>query len=137
MTPPPSDAAAPLLTEADAAPEDARTARRITSVYVYETPVRLWHWINAAAIVALCVTGWFIGSPPPTMGFGEASDHFFFGYIRFAHFTAGYILAIGFLGRLYWAFVGNHHARQLFYIPFWSGRFRSELWFEMRWYMFL
>ena len=27
------------------------------SVYVYEAPVRIWHWINVAAITVLCLTG--------------------------------------------------------------------------------
>lgn len=134
MTP---DLPAPLLTEADASPEDRETARRITSVYVYETPVRLWHWLNAAAIVVLCVTGYFIGAPPPAMGSAEAFETFLFGYIRFAHFLAGYVLVIGFAGRIYWALVGNHHARQLFYIPVWSGRWWREVLFELRWYLFL
>lgn len=126
-----------LLNEEDVAPEDYKTARRITSVYVYEAPVRIWHWVNALAIVVLCVTGYFIGSPPPTMGAEEAFETFFFGYIRFAHFAAGYVLAIGFVGRIYWAIVGNHHARQLFYVPFWSGHWWKEVFFELRWYLFL
>ncbi|MDP3325270.1 MAG: cytochrome b/b6 domain-containing protein, partial [Hydrogenophaga sp.] len=45
------------------------------SVYVYEAPVRLWHWINAASITVLALTGYFIGQPLPTMP-GEASDHY-------------------------------------------------------------
>jgi Ni/Fe-hydrogenase 1 B-type cytochrome subunit len=83
------------------------------------------------------VTGYFIGKPPPSMVVGEASDQFFFGYIRFAHFVAGYVLAIGLAARVYWAFVGNHHARQIFYIPFWNARWRKEVLWEMRWYAFL
>ena len=51
----------------DATPEDIESIRRRTSVYVYEAPVRLWHWVNATAILILCLTGWFIGSPPPSM----------------------------------------------------------------------
>jgi len=121
----------------DVAPEDLATASRQTSIYVYEAPVRIWHWINAAAILLLCVTGYFIGSPPPTMIIGEATEQFVFGYIRFAHFAAGMVLAIGFLGRIYWAFFGNHHARQMFYVPFWSGTFWSDVWFEIRWYLFI
>ncbi len=112
----------------DVAPEDLASVARQTSVYVYEAPVRIWHWVNA---------GYFIGSPLPSMQIGEATDQFVFGYIRFAHFAAGWVLAIGFLGRIYWAFFGNHHSRQLFYVPFWSGRFWSEVWFEVRWYLFL
>ena len=38
---------------------------------------------------------------------GEASDNFLMGYIRFAHFAAAYIFVIGFVFRVYWAFVGN------------------------------
>ena len=121
----------------DVAPEDLATISRQTSVYVYEAPVRIWHWVNAAAILVLIVTGYFIGSPPPTMVIGEAYDQFVFGYIRFAHFAAGMVLTIGFLGRIYWAFFGNHHARQMFYVPFWSRTFWSEVWFEMRWYFFM
>jgi Ni/Fe-hydrogenase 1 B-type cytochrome subunit len=119
------------------APEDLATVSRQTSIYVYEAPVRMWHWINAAAILVLIVTGYFIGSPLPSMQIGEATDQFVFGYIRFAHFAAGWVLAIGFLGRIYWAFFGNHHSRQLFYVPFWSKTFWAEVWFEIRWYLFL
>jgi Ni/Fe-hydrogenase 1 B-type cytochrome subunit len=106
------------------------------AVYVYEAPVRLWHWVNALAITVLALTGYFIGSPLPSMP-GEASDHFLMGYIRFTHFAAGYVLLFGLLGRIYWAFVGNEHARQLFKTPLWRGDYWRELWFEARWYLFL
>ncbi len=110
--------------------------RKVTSIYVYQAPVRIWHWVNALAILVLAVTGYLIGSPPTSIG-GEASDHYLFGYIRFAHFAAGYVLAVGFAGRIYWAFVGNHHARQLFTLPVWSKRWWGEVAFELRWYLFL
>jgi Ni/Fe-hydrogenase 1 B-type cytochrome subunit len=106
------------------------------TVYVYEAPVRLWHWVNALAIVVLVVTGYLIASPPPTVT-GEASQHFIMGYIRFAHFSAGQIMAVGFLLRIYWAFVGNEHARQIFFVPVWRKSFWSELFHEIRWYSFL
>jgi Ni/Fe-hydrogenase 1 B-type cytochrome subunit len=128
--------AAPLA-GVHADPQDLATASRQTSVYVYEAPVRLWHWINALAIVTLMVTGYFIGSPPLAMGTGEAYDQFVFGYIRFAHFAAAMILTVAFAGRIYWAFVGNHHARQLFYVPVWRAAFWKEVLFEVRWYLFI
>jgi Ni/Fe-hydrogenase 1 B-type cytochrome subunit len=109
---------------------------KVQAVYVYEAPLRLWHWVNALAIVVLAVTGYLIAHPLPSVP-GEASEQFLMGYIRFAHFAAGYIFAIGFLGRIYWAIVGNHHARQLFILPFWNGRWWRELFFELRWYFFL
>lgn len=105
------------------------------SVYVYEAPVRIWHWINALAITVLCITGYFIGSPLPTMP-GDPSSSFLMGYIRFAHFAAGYILAVGMLGRIYWAFVGNHHAKQLFMPPFTKEHIKGAI-HEARWYAFM
>ena len=114
----------------------ATKPRHEPAVYVYEAPLRLWHWINALSIIVLCVTGYFIGSPLPTMS-GEASDHFLMGYIRFAHFTAGYIFAIGFLFRIYWAFAGNEHARQLFMPPLFNREWWGGVWHETKWYLFL
>jgi len=121
----------------DVAPEDLATVSRQTSVYVYEAPVRIWHWINAAAIVVLCITGYFIGSPPPSMQIAEAYAQFVFGYMRFFHFAAGMVLTFGFLGRIYWAFVGNHHAKQLFFVPVWKAEFWAEVLGEVKWYLFI
>lgn len=121
----------------DATAADFESIRKRTSVYVYEAPVRLWHWTNALCIMVLIVTGYFIGSPPPSMQIGEATHQFVFGYIRFAHFAAAMILTVGFFGRIYWAFVGNHHARQLFYVPIHRKRYWQELWFELKWYAFI
>ena len=106
------------------------------AVYVYEAPMRIWHWTNALSIVVLCITGWFIASPPPTMP-GEASDNFLMGYIRFAHFAAAYIFLVGFIFRVYWAFIGNKHSRQIFLPPFNSKAWWSGVWHETKWYSFL
>ena len=106
------------------------------TIYVYEAPVRLWHWVNALAVVVLAVTGYLIGSPPPSVP-GEASASLLFGNIRLVHFCAGYVLAVFFLLRIYWAFVGNRHARQIFYLPVWDRSWWAGAWWELRWYMFL
>lgn len=106
------------------------------AVYVYELPVRLWHSFNALAIIVLSVTGYLIANPLASVT-GEASDHFLMGYIRFTHFAAGYLLAIGLLVRLYWAYAGNEHARQLFLPPLRSQKFWQGVWHEIRWYSFL
>ncbi|MGC7980973.1 cytochrome b/b6 domain-containing protein, partial [Salmonella enterica] len=51
--------------------------KEITSqgYYIYEAPVRLWHWITALSIVVLAVTGYFIGHPLPSIQ-GEATFMF-------------------------------------------------------------
>ena len=107
-----------------------------TSIYVYEAPVRLWHWVNAACIVALSITGYFIANPLPTLP-GEASDHYLMGYMRFVHFASAYVFTIGLIGRLYWAIVGNEHARQLFRLPLFNKEYWKEVFYELRWYAFI
>ncbi len=115
---------------------ELQQGQTIRSVYVYEVPVRLWHWINALSITVLCVTGYFIGAPLPTMP-GEASAHYLMGYIRFAHFAAGYIMAVGLVARAYWALVGNHHAKELFWVPVFQKAYWLEVFNMLRWYLFL
>lgn len=110
--------------------------RKVTSIYVYEAPVRLWHWITVLCIITLASTGYLIGKPLPSVP-GEATFTFVMGYIRFAHFTAGYILAAGLIGRFYWALVGNRHAREIILVPVWDKRWWGEFFFEVRWYLFL
>ena len=105
-------------------------------VYVYDAGIRIWHWVTMLAIIVLCVTGFFIGSPLPSVG-GEAASHYLFGYIRFVHFAAGMILGVAFLLRLYRFFVGGKHARQIFYIPFWSIAWWKEVFGEVAWYLFI
>lgn len=118
------------------APQTPKTAPTLTSIYVYETPIRIWHWINFFAFCALCVTGYLIGSPLPSVT-GEASDHYLFGYIRFIHFASAYVFAIGFLGRIYWAFVGNYHAREIFSVPIFTPLYWKELFSMLKWYAFI
>lgn len=117
------------------APAEIQGANQ-TAVFVYQWPVRLWHWVNAAAILVLMITGYLIATPPPSIS-GEASDHFLFGDIRKIHFIAGQVMAWGFLARGLFAFVGNHHAKQLFLPPLWSKAWWSEVLTELRWYAFL
>jgi len=134
-----AEAEAPPANQALRNEEDAQfllQARKAHSLTVYEAPLRLWHWVNASAIVVLCVTGYFIGQPLPSLS-GEASAHFLMGYIRFAHFAAAYIFAIGLLGRIYWAVVGNAQARELFTLPVTSRAYWSSVLGVVKWYLFL
>jgi len=106
------------------------------AVYVYQAPIRIWHWIQAFSILALAGTGYLIGAPLPSVG-GEAYDHYVMGYIRWIHFVAAYLVIIGFVFRIYWAFVGNSHAREIFAPPVWRPSFWAEVWHEIKWYAML
>ncbi len=110
--------------------------QHLVEIYVYESPVRLWHWVNALSLSVLAATGYLIGNPlwPPLAG--EASDHFLMGYIRFTHFAAGYVFTLGLLGRLYWALVGNRWSRELFCLPVRDWAWWAEVWHQWRWYLF-
>lgn len=112
-------------------------ASKKTFVKVYSVPVRLWHWTNALAIVVLAVTGYLIGSPPPSMDAGEAYEQFVFGYIRFIHFAAAYIMIIGWVARIYLAIIGDRHARQIFTLPILDKNWWAGVWHEIQWYAFM
>ncbi|MFT9417386.1 Ni/Fe-hydrogenase, b-type cytochrome subunit [Acetobacter sp.] len=118
--------------------QNARTlrARKLTTIYVYEAPVRLWHWVTVASIVVLVITGYFIGSPPPSLS-GEASNHFLMGWIRYLHFSAAWIFAVGFAGRIVWTFMGNIYTRELFYLPVWRRDYWKGLLDELLVYAFV
>jgi Ni/Fe-hydrogenase 1 B-type cytochrome subunit len=87
-------------------------------VYVWELPVRLFHWINALCILLLAATGYLIGNPLAIFSASEASPQYWFGWVRFIHFAAGYIFLFNFLFRIYWSFVGNEFSRWNNYVPY-------------------
>jgi Ni/Fe-hydrogenase 1 B-type cytochrome subunit len=113
------------------APEDEQGV-----FYVYEAPVRLWHWINAGSVVALAVTGLLIAHPFPSL-MGEASHHFLMGDVRFVHFVAAWLFGGGFLIRLLWTLEGNAYSRELFHLPLKDRSWWGSLGYEARWNLFL
>lgn len=105
-------------------------------VYVFELPVRVWHWVHALSIAVLAITGYLIANPLSGPE-GEASENFLMGNMRLVHFIAGYVFAIGFAVRVYWAFVGNKFSREMFYLPLWRSHWWKELLQEVKFYLFL
>lgn len=97
------------------------------AVYVYELPVRLWHWTMAACIFTLFVTGYYIEHPPLYIDLGR---------IIKIHFSAGLILCVVMLCRLLWAFFGNVVSRQIFIVKVWQKSWWAGLWDNLKWYAF-
>lgn len=85
--------------------------------YVWELPVRFYHWVNGLAILVLGLTGFLIGRPLSLAYMPEAFQQYWFGTVRFIHFVAGYIFLFNFLVRIYWGFVGNRFAAWNQFIP--------------------
>ncbi len=121
---------------ADLPTDERPVGAKQTAIYVYDMPVRAWHWVNALCIVVLAITGYLIANPPAAAP-GEAFERSLMGNIRLIHFTAGQILAIALLARFVWMFFGNRYAHQLFCPPIWRRQWWAEVWFEAKWYAFL
>ena len=101
--------------------EDLKTKKAPTKsykrVYVWEMPVRIFHWVNALSIVVLSITGFIIGDPPAFLSQYEAWNTFWFGYVKMIHFISGYVFFAVMVGRVYWSFVGNQYAHWTSFLP--------------------
>lgn len=86
-------------------------------VYVWQFAVRMFHWVNAACIVVLGVTGYLIGNPIAFASVSEPWAGYWFGTMRFIHFTTAYILIFNLLFRVYFSFAGNEFANWRNFIP--------------------
>lgn len=102
--------------------EHATTFHR---VYVWELPVRLYHWVNAACVLALAATGYLIGSPTAIQYGDEAYQQYWFGTVRFIHFATAFVFFFNFLVRIYWGFVGNRYAQWYNFFPFTRRQWRE------------
>ncbi len=121
--PPPSRRAEPPPAEpppAEPAPIEAPAAGAVTPavaegrlrVYIWQVPVRVTHWLTAACIVILSVTGLYIADPfliPPG---GSVMTT-----IRTVHIAAAIALLVSGLIRTVWLLAGNRFARWPAFIP--------------------
>jgi Ni/Fe-hydrogenase 1 B-type cytochrome subunit len=105
-------------------------------VFVWEVPVRVQHWFHVISIVALAVTGIYIGSPFIGLAVGTTAGTQVTDTMRFTHFVAAWIFGLGFLVRFYWFFVGNRYSRWRMWLPA-SRRRMGELWEMLKYYLFL
>jgi Ni/Fe-hydrogenase 1 B-type cytochrome subunit len=96
-------------------------------VYVWEVPVRLYHWVNAICVAALVTTGLIIGRPISVNLGAEASFSYWFGTVRFVHFAFAFVFFFNFVGRLYWGFAGNRYARWDQFGPVTPAMFRRQM----------
>ena len=87
------------------------TTATFERLYVWERPVRLYHWVTVAGMVVLVATGLLIGAPLAFASSGDASSNSWFGVVRMLHFSAGFIATFALVIRIYWMFAGNQWAR--------------------------
>lgn len=94
-------------------------------LYVWQFPVRLYHWVNAVCVVILIVTGFIIGRPVALTYSSEAYQQYWFGTTRFIHFVTAFIFFFNFLVRIYWGFVGNQYARWRNFLPMQKSQWKE------------
>ena len=104
--------------------------------YIWQLPVRFFHWINGFAITFLIITGFLIANPPAIMTAKEASGQFWMGYIREIHFMSAYAMVAAMFMRLYWAFVGNRFSKWSQFVPF-NKEGREKMWHVIKYDIFL
>ena len=100
-------------------------------VFVWELPVRIFHWVNVLTVIVLTVTGFIIANPPAILSNAEATNLHSFGIVRFIHFAAAYIFFFNMLMRIYWSFVGNKFASWKAFWPF-SKKVWNNFWHVLK-----
>jgi Ni/Fe-hydrogenase 1 B-type cytochrome subunit len=96
----------------EAAHADAHGEGERVRIYVWQVPVRLTHWVTAACIVLLSLTGGYIADPfliPPG---GNVMTT-----VRLVHMVTAFTLIGSLLLRLVWMVAGNRFARWSAFIP--------------------
>ncbi len=78
-------------------------------VYLWHWPLRAMHWIAAASIVVLILTGFYIGRPYFMSTTAQSS--FTLQWVRLVHFIAAGVLIATAIVRTYWLFAGNRFER--------------------------
>ena len=105
-------------------------------IYVFQLPIRIWHWSMVLSFLVLIPTGYIIGKPWHSLD-GDPTYLFYMGYTRMAHFIAGFIMIISTVLRYLYALIGNRYSRELVILPFWRKSWWGGLWSDIRWYLFL
>lgn len=114
-------------------PGSAERDEPLVSLYVWELPVRVAHWVIVLSIAVLSFTGYYLYYP---FILSRSSDGFVMGTMRFIHELAGFALIAAFIVRLYWFFMGNKWAGWREYVP--TNRPQLDgLFNQLRYYLFL
>ncbi len=101
------------------------------SLYIWQIPVRITHWVTATCIVVLSVTGLYIADP-----FLIAPGGTIMSTIRLIHILAALVFLVSGLVRTWWLLSGNRFARWSAFIP--TSRFQAmELFRQAGFYGFI
>jgi Ni/Fe-hydrogenase 1 B-type cytochrome subunit len=94
------------------------------ALYVWQYPLRLFHWGLVISIGVLSFTGYYIHDP---FIVGQANRPFLMGWFRFVHEAFGMIFIALFALRLYLFFQGNRWEHWSQYVPLRAAQFKEML----------
>lgn len=100
-------------------------------VYVWQLPVRVFHWATVISMIALIITGFIIANPPAINQNVEATNSYWFGIVRLVHFSSAFIAIAVALFRLYWMFAGNKFADWKNFIPYTKKGWKN-IWYVLK-----
>jgi Ni/Fe-hydrogenase 1 B-type cytochrome subunit len=106
---------------------DARHPERpigpAAALYVWQYPLRLFHWGMVISLGVLAFTGYYIHNP---FIVGQVNP-FLMGEFRFVHEVFGMILIALFILRVYLYFAGNRWVRWRQYVPLTKAQFKEMI----------
>lgn len=116
------------------APKFRAINQDVVKVYVWQLPVRVFHWINVLAILLLMITGFYIGNPIVGASVPEEAYYsYLMGWVRYIHFFSAFVFTINLAIRWYWVYKGNKYATSNpLRLQFWKETFET-----IKYYLFL
>jgi thiosulfate reductase cytochrome b subunit len=93
-----------------------------TSPPIHPLMLRIFHWVNAFAVIAMILSGWKIYNASPLFGFEFPAGFTLGGWLAGAlawHFAAMWLLSINLFAYLVYGIATGHFARRL--LPLWPG----------------
>ena len=88
--------------------------------FVWELPVRLFHWINVICIIGLVAVGIVILNNKILGVSGDGKV-----LLKTVHVLIGYVFVSNLVWRIVWGFIGNQYARWKSVLPMGKGYFKS------------
>ncbi len=104
--------------------------------YIWDRVVRAGHWINFLCLLALVLTGFYIGSPFYRPTADEPFGASVMASMKNVHFLAAVVFSVNGLFRVYWMFAGRTY-RQWFRSHLWQAAFWREVGWKLREYLSL
>jgi Ni/Fe-hydrogenase 1 B-type cytochrome subunit len=94
----------------------------IVPLYVWEWPVRIFHWAVVASLLVLTVTGLYLHGP---YLIATGPRAWVMGTTRFVHELCGFVLIAALVLRYYWFFTGNQWAHWRAWLPLKLDQWRN------------